>query len=99
MDIICRKRSFSSLLGLVRVKALKMGEILILGQTFSLLTCLNLYTHQIAPEQTVEQRALVAAAPMESMRFLLEMDDLTEEKGGDSDNSVAVGKKVGALFL
>ncbi|KAL8543987.1 hypothetical protein ACS0TY_004511 [Phlomoides rotata] len=48
---------------------------------------------KIVPEQTLEQRALAAAAPMESLRFLMEMDDLTEEKGGDSDNTVAVGKK------
>ncbi|KAL0400744.1 UNVERIFIED_CONTAM: hypothetical protein Slati_4104300 [Sesamum latifolium] len=43
--------------------------------------------------QTTEQRALAAAAPMDSMRFLMEMDDLSEEKREECTNSVTVGEK------
>ncbi|KAK4384980.1 hypothetical protein Sango_2622000 [Sesamum angolense] len=43
--------------------------------------------------QTTEQRALAAAAPMDSMRFLMEMDDLSEEKSEECTNSVTVGEK------
>ncbi|KAK4431484.1 hypothetical protein Salat_0910500 [Sesamum alatum] len=43
--------------------------------------------------QTTEQRALAAAAPMESMRFLMEMDGLSEEKSEECTNSVTVGEK------
>ncbi|KAG8381316.1 hypothetical protein BUALT_Bualt06G0109700 [Buddleja alternifolia] len=52
---------------------------------------------KIAEErQTTEQRALAAAAPMESMRFLMDMDDLSVEKGEESRNnakSAALGEK------
>ncbi|XP_011076160.1 DNA-directed RNA polymerase III subunit rpc3 isoform X2 [Sesamum indicum] len=43
--------------------------------------------------QTTEQRALAAAAPMDSMRFLMEMDDPSEEKSEECTNSVTVGEK------
>ncbi|KAL0304271.1 UNVERIFIED_CONTAM: hypothetical protein Sradi_6295200 [Sesamum radiatum] len=42
---------------------------------------------------TNDQRALAAAAPMDSMRFLMEMDDLSEEKSEECTNSVTVGEK------
>ncbi|KAI3458145.1 hypothetical protein Pfo_014808 [Paulownia fortunei] len=44
-------------------------------------------------QQTTEQRALAAAAPMESMRFLMEMDDISEERGEESTNSDTLGQK------
>ncbi|XP_051138529.1 uncharacterized protein LOC127256521 [Andrographis paniculata] len=44
-------------------------------------------------QPTTEQRVLEEAAPMESMRFLMEMDDHTENTGKDSASSVSVGKK------
>lgn len=36
---------------------------------------------------------------MESMRFLLEMDDVSHEKGEESAESVKPGEKVGTMFL
>ncbi|KAH6782556.1 RNA polymerase III subunit RPC82 family protein [Perilla frutescens var. frutescens] len=45
-----------------------------------------------AERQTMEHRALIAAAPMESMRFSIEEDDLFEEKGKNT-NSLKVGEK------
>lgn len=47
---------------------------------------------KIAEQQTIEQRAAAAAAPMESMRFLMEMDDITKEKEKET-NTPKVGNK------
>ncbi|CAI9755120.1 unnamed protein product [Fraxinus pennsylvanica] len=46
--------------------------------------------------KTIEQRALAAAAPMESIRFLMEIDTLTgtsEEKGMESQNIAMLDEK------
>ncbi|KAL3837694.1 hypothetical protein ACJIZ3_022285 [Penstemon smallii] len=43
--------------------------------------------------KTTEQLALSAAAPMESMRFLMEMDDHSEERIEESSNSTTPGVK------
>ncbi|PIN21107.1 RNA polymerase III (C) subunit [Handroanthus impetiginosus] len=50
---------------------------------------------KLAGEQTMEQRALAAAAPIDSMRFVMEreMDDISEEKGEESTNSMPLGEK------
>lgn len=44
-------------------------------------------------QRTTEQRVLEAAAPMESMRFLIDMDSLSEKKGEENGNKVTVGEK------
>ncbi|KAL9152326.1 hypothetical protein ABFS82_11G115200 [Erythranthe guttata] len=44
-------------------------------------------------EPPLDQRVLAAAAPMESMRFFLEMDDHSEEKGNETTTSVRSGQK------
>lgn len=54
---------------------------------------------QIVEQKTIEQRALAAAAPMESVRFLMEMDDISEEKEEESTKSPILGRKVGAAFI
>ncbi|KAL9151974.1 hypothetical protein ABFS82_11G087300 [Erythranthe guttata] len=46
-------------------------------------------------KKKTDQRVLAEAAPMESMRFFLEMDDHSEEKGNETTTSVKSGQKVG----
>ncbi|KAK6155696.1 hypothetical protein DH2020_009944 [Rehmannia glutinosa] len=48
---------------------------------------------KIAEPKTTEQRALAAAAPMESMRFSMEMDNLPEKNDDESSDSVTHRKK------
>ncbi|KAH6835768.1 hypothetical protein C2S53_002957 [Perilla frutescens var. hirtella] len=48
---------------------------------------------KIAEQQTIEQRALAAAAPAESMRFAMEIGDISERMGEESTNSPTVGEK------
>lgn len=54
---------------------------------------------QIAEERTIEQRALAAAAPTESIRFLMEMDNNSEEKEEENSKSPVLGGKVEAAFV
>ncbi|EYU23673.1 hypothetical protein MIMGU_mgv1a007294mg [Erythranthe guttata] len=51
--------------------------------------------HFHVEEPPLDQRVLAEAAPMESMRFFLEMDDHSEEKGNETTTSVKSGQKVG----
>lgn len=51
-------------------------------------------------EGTVEQRALESAAPMESLRFLVETDswnDASDKESNKKTNDIAVGGKVCSL--
>lgn len=53
-------------------------------------------------EETLEARALAEAAPMDSVRFLVETDILTDVPGQSSNEnptSVIVGEKVGLMNL
>lgn len=50
--------------------------------------------------ETIEGRALAAAAPMESARFLVESDTLSDFPGPnieENPTSVTVGEKVGVM--
>ncbi|KAL3653528.1 hypothetical protein CASFOL_003209 [Castilleja foliolosa] len=49
--------------------------------------------------QSTEERALAAAAPMESMRFLMEMDDVAEKDDEESTNKPGKKRKHGLLRL
>ena len=52
--------------------------------------------------QTLEQRALAAAAPMEALRFLFETYTETDDHELEREenlNSMAVGQKVGVMVL
>ncbi|XP_057802752.1 uncharacterized protein LOC131018028 isoform X1 [Salvia miltiorrhiza] len=54
---------------------------------------------KIAEQKTIEQLALEAAAPVESMRFSMDMGDISEEKGEESTESPTVGRKRKAIVL
>lgn len=52
----------------------------------------------IEPE-TIEERVLAAAAPMEAKRFLIFFDTTTEEDGQKTEDSfLGVGEKVGTYI-